>query len=411
MKKRVLAAIVIAMSLLTAGCGDDASEASSPSAVQLDPQPVVSATPTPTPTPEATEEPEPESQVITERVKKDGKIQSYLTGEWVDEAIGTRRPIAVSIPNQKSCLPHYGITNASVIYEIPLRDNLTRLLGIFEDFDDLDRIGPTRSIRDYMIYIGLEHDAIICHWGSAIPYANPLLNDEVKEGDQILQVDNISQATTGINNPVSGAYDRYNRSGSYNSTDSAYLFVNGLKKGVETRGYDWDYGDDFEPKFLFAAEGVRAEYEDAKSATKIWPDAGKGNYNTVGAYFEYNEATGKYDCYEYSSKLLDERNGQTLQVDNVVLQVVYGEERDDHGYLILEEHGSPDLAAAGACNGDFKLYFFTNGKVVEGYWERVDGSNKPAKYYDADGNELVFNQGKTFVCQIWSKWENNIKYE
>ena len=402
MKKKVLAAIVMATSLLAVGCGEEDSEVSSP--VQLDPVPVVSETPTPTPTP--TEEPEPEEQVITERVIKDGMIQSYLTGEWVDEAIGTRRPIAVSIPNQKSCLPHYGITNASVIYEVPLRDNLTRLFCIFEDFDDLDRIGPTRSIRDYMIYVGLEHDAIICHWGSAIPYANPLLNDE-----RGVQVDNVSQATEGIKNPVPGAYDRYNRSGSYNSTDSAYLFVSGLMKGVETRGYDWDYSDDFEPKFLFAAEGVRATYEDAKSATKIWPDAGKGNYNTVGAYFEYDAATGKYDCYEYSSKLLDEHNGKTLQVDNVVLQVVYAEERDDHGYLAMEEHGSPDLAAQGVCNGDFKLYFFTNGKVVEGYWERVDGDKKPAKYYDMDGNELVFNQGKTFVCQIWNKWEDNIKYE
>ena len=404
MRKRVLAAIVIAMSILVAGCGNDASEVSSP--VQPDPQPSVSTTPEPTPEVTPEPEPEPEPQVITERVVKDGKIQSYLTGEWVDEAIGTRRPIAVSIPNQKSCLPHYGITNASIIYEVPLRDNLTRLFCIFEDFDDLDRIGPTRSIRDYMIYIGLEHDAIICHWGSAIPYANPLLNDE-----NGIQVDNISQATTGIQNAVPGAYDRYNRGGSYNSTDSAYLFVDGLMKGVDKRGYDWDYDDNFEPKFLFAAEGVRAEYEDAKSATKIWPDAGKGNYNTVGAYFEYDETTGKYDCYEYGSKLQDEHSGQTLQVDNVVLQVCYAIERDDHGYLAMEEHGSPETTERGITNGDFKLYFFTNGKVVEGYWERINGDYKPAKYYDMDGNELVFNQGKTFVCQIWNKWADNIKYE
>ncbi len=398
MKRKALAAIILTMSLFAAGCGDG-DDSTQPA--QLDPKPIASTTQTPAPastsTPEPTQEPEPTEQVITDRVVKDGMIQSYLTGEWVDEKIGNRRPLAVSIPNQKSCLPHYGITNAGIIYQVPLRDNLTRLFCIFEDFDDLDRIGPVRSIRDYMVYVGMEHDAIVCHWGSAY-YANDLLNSD--------RVDNISQGTQGIAKPTSGAFDRYNRGGSYNSTDSAYMFIDGLKKGVENRGYSWDYHDSFEPKFLFAADGARATYDDEKSATKIYPGE-KGNYNTVGAYFEYDSATNKYDYYEYGSKLRDEHSGTTLQVDNVVLQVCYGEERDAHGYLAMEMHR--DHAHPG--NGDGKMFFFTNGKVVEGYWERKDGDDKPAKYYDMDGNELVFNQGKTFVCIIWDKWEEYIKYE
>lgn len=392
MKRKALAAIILAMSLCAVGCGDDGNNVASDGPVELNPQPVMTATPTPVP------ESEPAGELVsTERESKEGMIQSYLTGEWIDEEIGNRRPIAVAIPNQKSCLPHYGITNAGVIYQVPLRDNLTRLFCIFEDFDDLDRIGPVRSIRDYMVYTGLEHDAIICHWGSAY-YANDLLNSK--------EVDNISQGTQGISQPTSVAFDRYNRAGKYNDTDSAYMFIDGLMQGVEKRGYNWDYDDSFEPKFLFAADGTRATYDDAKSATKIWPGE-KGNYNTVGAYFEYNPSTNKYDYYEYGSKLQDEHSGTTLQVDNVVLQVCYGEERDDHGYLIMEMHR--DHAHPG--NGDGKLFFFTNGKVVEGYWERKEGNDKPAKYYDKDGNELVFNQGKTFICQIWDKWEDYIKYE
>ena len=397
MKRKALAAIILTMSLCAVGCGDEDSQASSSAPVQLEAQPVVSATPEPAATPEATTEPESAAQVITERTVKDGMIQSYLTGEWIDEAIGNRRTIAVSIPNQKSCLPHYGITNAGIIYQVPLRDNLTRLFAIFEDFDDLDRIGPVRSIRDYMVYVGLEHDSIICHWGSAY-YADDMLNSDA--------VDNISQATGGIKKPTSVAFDRYNRGGKYNDTDSAYMFINGLMKGVEQRGYNWDYDDTFEPKFLFAADGARATYDDAASATKIWPGE-KGNYNTVGAYFEYDPATNKYDYYEYGNPLQDEHSGTSLQVDNVVLQVCYGEERDDHGYLIMEMHRDHEHPG----NGDGKMLFFTNGKVVEGYWERKDGNDKPAKYYDADGNELVFNQGKTFVCVIWNKWEDYIKYE
>lgn len=36
--------------------------------------------------------------VIEERSTVDGKMQSYLTGEWKDEEVVTRRPIAVMIP-------------------------------------------------------------------------------------------------------------------------------------------------------------------------------------------------------------------------------------------------------------------------------------------------------------------------
>lgn len=388
MKKKILLALLMLSVLALAGCKEE--EPKEVVEVKVEDEPIIEEEE------EIIEEPEEEYpylyKVIEEREAVDGKMQSYLTGEWVDEAIATRRPIAVSIPNQKSCLPQYGITNASIIYQVPLRDNLTRLFCIFEDFDDLDRIGPVRSIRDYMVYDGLEHNAIICHWGSAV-YANELLNSEM--------VDNISQGTAGIEVPTSIAFDRYNRPGK-NSTDSAYMFVDGLMKGVEKRGYSWDYDEEFEPKFLFAQDDVIADYADAEDATMIWPGE-KGNYNTVGAYFEYDETTGLYDYYEYGEKLYDEHSGSTLQVANVILQVCYAEERDDHGYLIMEMHGP--------ITGDGTMYYFTQGKVIEGTWERMNGDEKPAKYYDKDGNEIVLNQGKTFVCHIWNKWADSIRFE
>lgn len=390
-KMLCLTAAISIMAVAVTGCGKDETEPEQETVIAEAIAPIEEESETETETEE--EGGEYLYPVIGEREVVDGKIQSYLTGEWVDESIGTRRPIAVSIPNQKSCLPQYGIENASVIYQVPLRDNLTRLFCLFEDFDDLDRIGPTRSIRDYMVYIGLEHDAIICHWGSAV-YANELLNSEM--------VDNISQATSGIEKPTSGAFDRYNRSGSYNSTDSAYMFIDGLMSGVEKREYSWDYDDTFEPKFLFAKDDVRATYDEAETATKIYPGT-EGNYNTVGAYFEYDEATGKYAYSQYGKPCIDERTGNQIMVDNVVLQVCYSEERDDHGYLIMEMHGP--------ITGDGTMYFFTNGKVVKGTWARMNGDEKPAKYYDEDGNELVFNQGKTFVCEIWDKWADSIEFE
>lgn len=390
MKKKVLIALGTIFCLAFSACGKEEAPVAE--------EPIVVEQKTSAQEPAEAEPAEEETcpylyEIIEEREVKNGMIQSYLTGEWIEEEKGNRRPIAVSIPNQHSCFPQYGITNAGIIYEVPLRDNMTRLFCLFEDFDDLDRIGPVRSIRDYMVYTGLEHQAIICHWGTAY-YANDLLNSDA--------VDNISQGTAGIAVPTTIAYDRFNRGGNYNTTDSAYLFVDGLKKGVEQRGYSWDLKENFTPKFLFAKDGVTADYKDAEKATKIWPGK-EGNYSTVSAYFEYDPISGLYDVYEYGEKLFDEHSGETLQVANVILQVVYAEERDEHGYLILEMHGPQ--------TGDGDMYFFTQGKVVKGKWGRWDGDDQPAHYYDEDGNEIVLNQGKTFVCHIWDKWADSIAYE
>ena len=42
-------------------------------------------------------------------------------------------------------------------------------------------------------------------------------------------------------------------------------------------------------------------------------------------------------------------------------------------------------------------WYVTGGKSIEITWKRADNFS-PAKYFDADGNEIVLNQGKTWVC-------------
>ena len=60
--------------------------------------------------------------VIGEREIKSGKMQSYLTGEWIEKEKATRRPIAVMIPNNKPAMPQYGLSKAAIIYEAPVED-------------------------------------------------------------------------------------------------------------------------------------------------------------------------------------------------------------------------------------------------------------------------------------------------
>ena len=389
MKRKLITCFLtsILAAMLLAG-GGKSNEPETVEEEETAPTSAATAEPTPTPEPEG-------FAVIEEREVVDGKMQSYLTGEWKDESVVTRRPIAVMIPNNAPAMPQYGISKASIIYEAPVEGRITRLMAVFEDFDDLDRIGPVRSSRDYFVYVAMGYEAIYCNWGLARPYVEELINRDT--------VQNISAAVEGIYNPAHEAFDRVSRPG-YATEFTGYLFIDGMKKAAERLSYDWDYDDAYVPPFTFAAEEVRAEdnYQDAESATKIMPggtEGNKGGYGAYTPYFEYHEDDGLYYRYQDGKEQTDEIDGSQLAVSNVVFQYCHGEVRDDHDYLAFGVHGEGDAIV------------FTGGKVIKGTWKRYDGDATPAKFYDENGEEIIFNQGKTWICNIWQEYGEFAKYE
>lgn len=344
------------------------------------------------------EEKEPEIvrayPVIEEREVVNGKMQSYLTGEWTDKDVATRRPIAVMIPNNKPAMPQYGLSQAGIIYEAPVEGRITRLMAVFENFDDLERIGPVRSSRDYFVYVATGYEAIYCNWGLAKPYVEELINRP--------NVYNVSAAVEGIHNPADEAFYRVDRPG-YAKEFTGYLKISGLLKAVDRLGYDWEYDEDYVPPYLFAADDVVADYKDNDDATLIYPGGksggNSGGYGSYHPYFEYNEADHLYYRYQDGSKQIDEYNGDQLTVSNVVFQYCHGEVRDAKDYLAFGVHGEGDAIV------------FTNGKVIKGTWSRYDGDFTPAKFFDENGDEIIFNQGKTWVCNIWKEYSEFVEYE
>lgn len=390
MKKKILAAIIIAMTML-AGCGKE--ELPSPIVPTLEGEPIED---------ESGNIDESEDQgivadttTITDRVEVDGKMQSYLTGEWKDVDVVKRRNMAVMIPNNKPALPQYGLSKASIIYEAPVEGRITRLMAMFEDYDDLDHIGPVRSSRDYYVYEAMVYDSIYVNWGLAVPFVAPIINTD--------QIDNVSQSNEGIDTPAPEAFDRIKRSG-YATEFTGYLFIDGYEDAVERLGYDTEYRSNrFKQAFTFANDGHRAEYEQYPEATKIYPggqSSNSGGYGNANPCFTYNEEDGLYYRSQYGGAQIDEMNGEQLAVSNVVFKICHGEVREpaDKDYLAFQVHGQGDA------------YVFTNGKVIKGTW--VHNSNyEPNLFLDENGNEIVFNQGKTWICNIWKEYEEYMSWE
>ena len=142
MKKKVLAAIMAAAVIL-AGCGGNDGGTSEAPVETMSP---VIVEDTPEPSPEATEEPEAEPEV--EEETREGMYRSELTNEWIDEGLKNQRPIAVMVDNEKIALPHYGLTEADVVYEImnsTLNDRITRFMVLVKDWGKIQQMGSIRS--------------------------------------------------------------------------------------------------------------------------------------------------------------------------------------------------------------------------------------------------------------------------
>lgn len=172
--------------------------------------------------PAPTEDPAPEPLVPeaieptpAEDALPEGMVKSYLTGEPVAEVQGRRRPVAVMLSNIISACPQSGISRAGVIYEAPVEGGITRLMGLFENYDDLEKIGSVRSCREYYVYLAAGFDALYYHYGQAA-YAIPLLESD--------HIDNV--------NGMEYSEQVYYRTSDRPSPHNAYLDAAGIAAGI-----------------------------------------------------------------------------------------------------------------------------------------------------------------------------------
>src|SRR5574344_1854532 len=115
------------------------------------------------------------------------------------------------------------------IYECVVEGSLTRMMGIFENYDALDKIGSVRSCRNYFVYYALEFDAVYAHYGQSA-YAVSLLEQPY--------VDNLS----GLSE-IGGTV--FYRTSDRVAPHNAYASGKGINAGIKKMGYRDTYRDDY----------------------------------------------------------------------------------------------------------------------------------------------------------------------
>lgn len=309
----------------------------------------------------------------------EGMQRSPLTNEWVDADVVQTRPLAVMIPNEYNALPQYSLSDASILYEANVEGRMTRLMAIFEDWENMEKIGNVRSLRTYYAYWAFEWDAFIVHCGQPF-YVDDLL----------------AQSTTQtINETVSSDSSAFFRDDRRKPPHNLYISGRGISDVINQKGYSLNYrGLTEQNHFRFASKAepnTMMQYgDDAKNAFYIDMS---GCYPLTRCYFDYNQQDGLYYRSQHlvsgtDGPHIDAPSGKQLAFKNILVQYVYYEQLDNNGYLTFQCH---DNTRDG--------WFFTNGKGIHVNWEK-SADYSPTKFYDDYGNEIILNTGKTMICVV-----------
>lgn len=364
-KALLLAALSISASLLLCGCSDGKKEPNIVEEVTL----------------ENTEEIAPVDQatdiVVDEDIPpEEGMVRSKLTNEWVPAEIGGLRPLAVMVPNDKSALPHYNLSEADVLYECLVEGEITRLMAIYGDWTNLERVGNIRSCRDYYVYWAFEWDAIYVHAGG------PFYIDEV-----------IGRRDTNNINALVAPSGVFFRSADRSAPQNLYFNGEDIAMEAQRLGYEMSprsgYSDDNHFQFASKAKPNTLEEYGSAAANALKIDLSNA-YPVTQTWFEYNAEDGLYYRFQKPSggAHVDAATDEQLAFKNVLIQFTYHEVRDDNGYLAFQ---CSDTSRDG--------WYFTNGKGIHVNWKKTSDYGA-TRYYDDNGKEITLNTGKTMICII-----------
>jgi len=310
---------------------------------------------------------------IDEAMIPDGMVMSDLTGEFIDEEIANQRPVAVMVDNEKTALPHYGLTKADIVYEMvnsTANDRVTRFMVMVKDWASIEQLGNVRSARATNCMLAMEWNAILCHDGG--PF---YINDYTV----LPSLDNLS-----------GGFSRIPNGKAYEFTE--YIAEGEVAKRLDANNIETEYNNHYEGTHFTFANNIDLAGEAATFIDLPFP------HNA--SELEYNAEDGLYYYSEYGAPHLDPGNDNAqLCFKNVILQ-----EADMLTHFVKEADGKVNYDQNGYMyyqleNETGKGYYIVNGEVTEITWKKGDLTS-PTQYFDANGNELVLNVGKTYIAIV-----------
>ncbi len=310
----------------------------------------------------------PEVNTPTAEEPQGPLTRSPLTGLEMPTATAEQTPMALVIENMSSIRPQSGLSRADVVYEFLAEGGITRFLAIFasSDVTEPNVIGPIRSLRSYMIPVGLELLAPVYHVGGA-----PNALDRATEWGM-----------RDVNQFFSSKYFwRDNSVNGQGAPHNMWTRMPEVKYAVRDHGWPMDDGKNIVP-WKFRDE---APIDQRGTVDKIMVQFSSGSYNVE---WTYDKTKNRYARTQAGVEHTDRNTKEQLTARNVVVQ-----------YCEIDAISGDDKGRIDVKNdvGEGAALVFNDGKMTEATWKKKDRNSRTIFYDKATGEEMKFIPGNFWI--------------
>jgi hypothetical protein len=268
-------------------------------------------------------------------------------------------PIAVVIDNHIDARPPASLSKAQIVYELSVEGSITRYLAIYDSEQEIDKLGPVRSARPYMLDLVQELSALFVHVGGS-PQA--LVN---------IAKDNIFN----LNEFYYG--DFFNRNENRPKPHNVFIEFENIKKYLKTQNKKtpkittWNFKED--------SEKIKINSNANNLNTNIKIDFGADAYEVKWVYdFKNNNYLRSLNNKVH----VDDRNID-IKATNVIIHKTNSEVLDEKLRLRVDIIGE----------GEAVICF--EAVCREGSWEK-DSAKTRTRYYIED-KEVEFSPGNFWI--------------
>lgn len=288
------------------------------------------------------------------RIAAESKV-NYLTGEEVPDS----PVLAVKIDNTPSAMPQAGLQAADVVYVEEVESGVTRLLSVFQT-EIPSQVGPIRSARTSDIEILGSYGPV----GFAVSGGNSGVIQQVR--DSPLQLLSMDASTSGFTRAAG-------RRAPYDVLGDGPALLSQVPGAATARDVGFRFGD------------PPAGGQPVSGASYSWPGA--------AIDFEYSADTGTW-LQSMGGRPGQAAEGGRLAADTVVFQAV---PVVPSAYVDVTGARSPEVRPV----GEGAVTVLRDGQAYTGTWSRPS-TTEPTAFTAADGSELTFRPGQTWVVYMES---------
>lgn len=297
-----------------------------------------------------------------------------LTGKYdlADDMVNTR-PVAVMINNHHSAWPQMSLSDADIVYELPVEGGFTRLMALYSDYREIKSFGSIRSARHDFVELALPWNPVFIHWGGSDFGYQTIRNTGIDH------IDGMTYGETYF-------YTDYNLGRSIEHC--RFTDPQRLSSAMENLGFMLQ--KETPSAYQFHQEAAPLSFSQPAMDVTI-PFSGD-----ITVRYEYLPQTGQYQKYEYGEVTKDGNTNEPVLIDNVFILFT--------SVSIMEDGEHKDIGLSGG-NG----FYLTQGSYTPIQWSKGDAAS-PLRYSNPDGTELTVNPGNSWVFFMSSSLESRVNF-